>query len=204
MSKFTGITRRRLMALTIFSTLLPLSAQAELRPLKSVRGITFKQVQFVAPERKPLPALETAMRQAVPDYVNYIKTNPQSPARYYYNLVDLNGDGKPEAIVYPLGSYFCGTGGCTLMIFQPINKTYKLIGKIPLSHSPIIVTEQKTTGWKDLIRPTAGGGLPLNYSYLRYRQGKYTEGTEVPQNTAVKGQAVLGSDTPSELELKAK
>jgi hypothetical protein len=32
--------------------------------------------------------------------------------RYLSTTVDLNGDGKPETIVYILGSNWCGGGGC--------------------------------------------------------------------------------------------
>lgn len=200
------IIRQLSLVTLIACALLPRSAAAENRPLKSVRGITFKQVQFLPAASQPLPALETAMRQAFPDYVSQARTDPKYVATYYYSLIDLNGDGKAEAIVYPLGPYFCGSGGCTLMIFQPVKSGYRLIGQLPVSRSPVIVTNQKTNGWQDLIRPTAGGGLPLNYSYLRYRQGEYVETDEVPKNTAVSGKAVLGDEMAigQGLMLKAK
>ena len=30
---------------------------------------------------------------------------PDTPVHYYYNRVDLNGDGKPEVLVYVFGAY---------------------------------------------------------------------------------------------------
>ncbi|CAN1213350.1 hypothetical protein TUMEXPCC7403_24305 [Tumidithrix helvetica PCC 7403] len=206
MPKTAGVIRQlSLIPFLALGMLLPQTAQAKSPPIiRSVRGITFTQLQFVASESKPIPALETAIRQASPSYVDAVRNKFTRPATYSYSLIDLNGDGKPEAIVYPQSSYFCGTGGCTLMIFQPDAQGYRLIGNIPVSRKPIIVTNQKTNGWKDLIRRTAGGGYPLSYSYLRYSQGEYTVTNEVPNNTAVRGKAVLTDDTDKGFELKAE
>ncbi len=81
-----------------------------------------------------------------------------SYARYFYNKIDLNGDNKPEVLVHVVGPTFCGTGGCTTLIFKSVGQNYKLVSEITVSRLPIIVTNQKTNGWNDLILNARGGG----------------------------------------------
>src|ERR1041385_8331670 len=38
--------------------------------------------------------------------------------RYFAAFVDLNGDGKPEAVVYLSGRLWCGSGGCHTLILE--------------------------------------------------------------------------------------
>ena len=40
-------------------------------------------------------------------------------ARYASAFADLNGDRRPEAIVYLMSGTFCGTGGCVLLVLTP-------------------------------------------------------------------------------------
>ncbi len=74
-----------------------------------------------------------------------------SVTTYRYAKVDLNSDGVPEAIVHLSGSTFCGTGGCTTLIFKQLGNQYQLVSRIPTSHAPIIVLENTTNSWRDLI-----------------------------------------------------
>lgn len=64
-------------------------------------------------------ALETAIRQASPGYRTDVVAagGSQRPSRYAYARVDLNDDGSDETLVYLMGPFFCGTGGCTLQVF---------------------------------------------------------------------------------------
>src|SRR5436190_6849072 len=90
-------------------------------------------------------------------------------ARYYYNKVDLNGDGKPEVLVYVFGKDMCGTGGCDALIFQLVSDKYKMVSDISLVWNPIIVSQHKTHGWNDLIAFVSGGGIiPGYYTVLQF------------------------------------
>lgn len=65
---------------------------------------------------EPNEAIEDAILQAVRYYTKAVADigGAGSQVRYIYNMVDLNGDGNQEALVYLLGSIFCGSGGCDL------------------------------------------------------------------------------------------
>ena len=132
-------------------------------------------------------------------------------ARYYYNRVDLNGDGKPEVLVYLFGKGMCGTGGCDVAIFQLVKGEYKSVSGTSLVWNPIIVSEHKTHGWNDLIAFVSGGGIiPGYYTMLRFNGRTYPENATVepavPLKTRVKGIAYLvgSASAKSGLALRAK
>jgi hypothetical protein len=93
----------------------------------------------------------------MPDYSKVV-SSPNEYVRYYYNRVDLNDDGQSELVVYFVGSYTCGSGGCTTLIFTPTGQDYRLVSKLTVVNAPILVTPQKTAGWKDLVILVSGGG----------------------------------------------
>ena len=139
--------------------------------------------------------LEAAIRSA-------IGGNLEDEVRYYYNKVDLNGDGTPDALVYVFGKGMCGTGGCDALVFQSVNAQYGLISDIGLAWNPIIVSQHKTQGWNDLILFVVGGGIqPGYYAVLKFDRNKYPSNATVepvePLKTRMKGTAyAVGSRAP--------
>jgi hypothetical protein len=150
-------------------------------------------------EARPDPSLEKAILQTMPDY------NPagaDDQARYYYNRVDLNGDGKPEAIVHLIGSSICGTGGCNTLIFQPTSNGYRQVAEITLTRTPIIVSPHRTRGWNDLIMYVTGGGITRGYYVtLRFDGRTYPDNpTLLPKmrrGTPITGKAYIGDEDMS-------
>ncbi len=140
------------------------SAQSGLQRLPAGRGADTSGVRYERSETTRDAQLERAIRRAV----SRSDSAPagESEGRYFYNLVDLNGDGRPEALVYLLGQQFCGTGGCNLLVFQPGSDGYRLLAEISPVNNPIIVSRQRTRGWNDLILYVAGGGITRGY-YVR-------------------------------------
>ncbi|PSW62136.1 hypothetical protein C0W54_07335 [Photobacterium kishitanii] len=64
---------------------------------------------------------------------------------------DLNGDGLKDALVLLNGSNWCGSGGCTFMVFENLGTRYKLISQSSITSPPISVAKSETNGWKNLI-----------------------------------------------------
>jgi heat shock protein HslJ len=116
-------------------------------------------------ETKADPELEAAILKAEPYYTREAVdiAGGVGKGRYVYGRVDLNDDGRDEVLVYLLGSIFCGTGGCDLLLFTKARSGYSLIDKFPASRLPIIVSAKKTRGWHDLIRPESGGGAKASF-----------------------------------------
>jgi hypothetical protein len=128
------------------------------------------------PEKFRDKKLEHAIMTVLPE----VGSDSENPVYYYYNRVDLNGDGKPEVLVYIFGAPVCGTGGCTALVFQAEGSEYKLISQITPARNPIVVSQTRTHGWKDLIIFIAGGGVqPGYYAVLEF------DGQQYPQNPTV-------------------
>jgi hypothetical protein len=88
--------------------------------------------------------------------------------------VDLNADGTPELLTVVVGSYACGSGGCTLLIFRRSAAGLEPIAETGLFQSPLRLLDQRQGGWADLIMPAMSEGVPsggmvMSFDGLRYR-----------------------------------
>ena len=104
---------------------------------------------------------------------------PDDDLRYHYNTVDLNGDGKLDAIVLVSGQSVCGTGGCEVLIFKNDGEDYSLITEMSVSHAPVFVGATRTKGWNDLVMEVYGGGLKPYFASLKF------DGQTYPENPTV-------------------
>ncbi|MEA5423946.1 hypothetical protein [Synechococcus sp. CCY9202] len=116
--------------------------------------------------------------------------------RYAYNRVDLNGDGSEEVVATVIGPTVCGTGGCSLLIFQNQHGTLEPISRMSLFKDPLIVTSRLRGGWKELIsrvRIDAGHGF---YALLTHDGSAYPRNPSTPPaeplQEALPGTAYLG------------
>ncbi len=119
--------------------------------------------------------------------------------RYYYNKVDLNDDGNPEIFVYLVGSSVCGTGGCSGAIFKQEDKEYKLLSRFSLVRNPVIISNTKTNGYRDIIMHISGGGIESFFAQLKYDGTTYPSNPsiepEINPNTKLEGIAIIADDT---------
>ncbi|HZI19942.1 MAG TPA: hypothetical protein VEY09_15265 [Pyrinomonadaceae bacterium] len=101
----------------------------------------------VRPEASSDAALESAIRSALGGGGE----GGGEPTRYNYNRVDLDGDGRPEALVYVYGPAWCGSAGCTLLVFKREGGGYRLVSHVSGAENPVVVSDRRTNGWRDLI-----------------------------------------------------
>ncbi|HVG34858.1 MAG TPA: hypothetical protein VM911_17440 [Pyrinomonadaceae bacterium] len=140
-------------------------------------------VRYIRSETSPDPEIEKVILQTLSE-----GDFSAGEIRYYYNRVDLNGDGNFEAIVHLVGPAICGTGGCNTLILQPARNGYHVVATIGLTRTPIIVSQQRARGWSDLIVYVSGGGITRGY-YVTLR----FDGRTYPENPTV--QPALGTRT---------
>ncbi len=145
-------------------------------------------------ETEPDPAIEAAVLEAEPDYTRAIVDIDGRQGRYLYGRFDLNGDGKAEVLVYLLGSIFCGTGGCDLLLLRETEDGYSVVNNFPISRPPIIASTDETAGWKDLIRRESGGGVEPSYVRHVFDGEKYVEQERLPADSAPEGTWLLEGD----------
>lgn len=139
--------------------------------------------------------LEAAILRASPDYTQEIvDIGGGKKARYVYGRVDLNGDDNDEVFVYLLGSIFCGTGGCNMMLFTEGKDGYSLVNDFPISRLPVIVSAEKTGGWNNLVRLESGGGAPPTYVTHIFDGKHYVEQNRMPGDTVPEGKRYLAGE----------
>ena len=80
--------------------------------------------------------------------------------RAFIAYADLNTDGVDEAVVHLTGQPFCGTGGCTTLVYQWDAKTagYLKIHHSPTTRPPIYASERAGCPWSVLWVQRSGGG----------------------------------------------
>ncbi len=129
---------------------------------------------------EPDGAIEAAMLEASPDYTREVIETTGREARYVSSRIDLNGDGRDEVFVYPMGSIFCGTGGCTLFLFTEAGDGLALVDSFPISRTPFIVSVEDTNGWRNLVRRESGGGAPPSWVLHTFDGERYVESERMP------------------------
>ncbi len=131
-------------------------------------------------------AMPQLMHQKIDKQLNHILdkaflSNDSGKIRYIAKEVNLNGNINSEIIVYAMGSNICGSGGCPIFIFSQQHQHLKLISWISITNPPIIVSNTKTNGWRDIIVTVMGGGIIQGYEARLQFNGK-----SYPTNPSVK------------------
>lgn len=119
--------------------------------------------------------------------------------RYFDVRADLNGDGKPETIVYMSSPMTCGSGGCSLLILKSGGKSFNVMGRLTIVQTPIRVLNTSHNGWRDLAVTVRGGGIMPGYeAELRFDGMNYPGNPSVPPAIPLKkkipGRILIGND----------
>ena len=156
----------------------------------SAGGVKLGDIQYQSSETAP----DAEIEQAIVESLGGDRTALQQ-TRYYYDRIDLSGDGKPEALVYLSGSYTCGTGGCRMLVLEQSGQRYQLVSKMTLVNAPVIVSSERSAGWNDLVLEVAGGGAVKHYAQMKFDGNTYpvnpSTAPEVAPNTTVNGTAIM-------------
>ena len=124
----------------------------------------------------------------------------EQSVEYSYNKVDLNGDGKKEAIVYLENLELCGSGECHIFIFKAVENDYRLVSLIGgVYGTPIIVSDRKTNGWHNLIITQKEHYLDqATYTLARFNGKKYIKSGSISPTTEISGRAYLADGEDSD------
>jgi hypothetical protein len=155
-------------------------------------AVTPHVLRTVSPDKTRDAGLEEAIRREL----------GSDGFSYAYNRVSLSSRSEAEFLVYLRGADYCGSGGCTSLVFATRNGQFRLISRLTLVRTPIIVSSHRTNGWNDLIVFVAGGGIQQGfYSVLPFNGREYPENPTIkpaiPPRQTVTGIAYLsGADSP--------
>ncbi|WP_214226419.1 hypothetical protein [Pedobacter sp. B4-66] len=78
---------------------------------------------------------------------------------------NINEEPKKEIFVGLTGSYFCGSGGCTVLLLHPDGE---LITKFTVTEYPLLIAETYTKGWNDLILHSQGKDHLMKFNGKTY------------------------------------
>lgn len=90
--------------------------------------------------------------------------------------IDLNGDGKEEVLVNFPSSYFCGTGGCTLLL---LDGDLEPITEFTVTRTPIFAEIAVENGWRVLLVQSEG-----KWRKLVYENGSYPSNPSLVEATS--------------------
>ncbi|WOV87215.1 M56 family metallopeptidase [Sporosarcina oncorhynchi] len=124
--------------------------------------------------------------------------------KYYYNYVDLDGDGKDEIFTVVMGPYSSGSGGSTaLLLKQKDSGELQLNQALTLIQTPVIISDKMTNGYKEIIVMNSGGGAEGNYVALTATNGKYTsvnDGSVLEGLEGVTGKSIISNDIVKDMD----
>ncbi len=124
--------------------------------------------------------LDEDLRQAIVTAAD-IPQDYWAKTRCYYNYVDLNDDGRREALAVLIGPYTSGSGGNMAVLLTEQKEGWQLQQLMTLIHTPVLVGESKTNGYRDLYVVRAGGGTEVEVVQLSYgKDGSYTMVSKAP------------------------
>lgn len=150
-----------------------------------------------SPGMKPDTAIESAILRANPSYTRAVVGDTR--ARYAYERIDLNGDGREEVLVYLMGSFFCGSGGCNLLVLAEAPKGgYSLVNDFSITQLPVTVSPVKSRGWNDIWRLESGGGAKASYVRHAYNGKRYIKRERLAALKAPQGKSFLAGEVTLE------
>jgi hypothetical protein len=99
---------------------------------------------------------DEAFRLAMEDYIHF-RSGPRS-SRYDTIRIDLDGDGHNDGIALMATPYlsWCNDEGCHMIIMHAENGGFTLAGDIAPVRGPLIVSENRTNGWRDIVMHVQG------------------------------------------------
>ena len=109
-------------------------------------------------------------------------------ARYVLAWADLDGDRRPEALVYVISRNFCGAAGCRLYVYRPEQGGWYQETSVFDVRPPFTILNARTRGWHDLALGQ-GGALPQTV-ILRHAEFGYdapAPGRAGPGRTVITG-----------------
>ena len=129
----------------------------------------FLVILFLPLVAAPLRAQDAppSLAAAVRSYVEKKGDHELPPFRHA--LTDLDGDGQADAIVLLLGGNWCGSGGCSMLVFRAAKEGFTFLSASTITKEPIRVSPEKSAGWRTLIVFSTGkGDVLMRFNGTRY------------------------------------
>ena len=155
-------------------------------------SIDFSKVNFIESEKLKDYKIEKALEKEFNINVGIDKVT------YLYNKIDLNDNREDNVIAYIEGTKFCRNGGCTVAILEYRGDSYSVISKIIGAQNPIIISDEKTNGFKNIIMKVDIKNGESIYNELKFNGNSYPLNAlyepKVKKGNKIRGIAILADD----------
>jgi hypothetical protein len=177
----------------------PAPAQKESEHKEAAKHGHEKKDPIRSEQQKPDPTKseekhgqKSDINQALLAYLAKTGDDPKYANPHQTAQIDLNGDGHQDALVLLQNPIlFCGTGGCTMLVFKGTQSGFEFVSRSSLIRGPVLISDTKTHGWRDLIVEVSGGGIAPKHVALKYTGRKYPLNPStlpaLPKNQPLKG-----------------
>lgn len=126
---------------------------------------------------------------------------PDTTTRITAVSVKSDGGKSEEDIVYVSGDYWCGSGGCTMLILEPAGSSFKILGRETIVQLPIRVLRSMHNGHPDIGVYVQGGGILSGHeAVLAFNGKRYSSNPSMPparKATVTQGKVVIGTTNDS-------
>lgn len=136
--------------------------------------------------------LDSIENYIIRDYLSErdLRSMTNAQRKFQIKRIDLNNDGKEEIFVNFTTTYFCGTGGCTVLL---LSKNLSPITEFTVTKPPLYIEETMMNGWKVLMVQSDG----------KWRKLTFDDGT-YPSNPSVAEISLEGPSESSEILFDVK
>ncbi|MCG3862982.1 MULTISPECIES: hypothetical protein [unclassified Photobacterium] len=115
-------------------------------------------------------------KQILPSDKTLSKTDSKLPS-YLYGRADLNNDGREETFVLMQSESYCEKNECKAFLFDD---KYKIMAKWEKIQQPVLVGDQISNGWKDILLTADNKMYVIQYANKTYNEKistapKYTD-----------------------------
>jgi len=133
------------------------------------------------PLHLPVNDPDNTLRPFLQKCLTDLRFKVDKTTRFSWSLVRRSDGTTDEVVVYVQGQSWCGSGGCTLLILEPDDFSYEVIGRASIVRLPIRVLSNTTKGHHDIGVWVQGGGIQPGYEAVLQFNGKaYPSNPTVP------------------------
>lgn len=115
-------------------------------------------------------------------------------SRFQYVRTDLDADGLRDALVLmnaPYGTW-CDLYGCTLYVMKARADGFDYISQIRPVRTPLLISDTRTQGWRDLVLRIDGRWSQTHDVALRFDGAAYPSAPEAQPPLSEHAVAALG------------
>ena len=148
-------------------------------PVKENKSVTKKDTAYDADPTDTIPGNRYGINSSSKQTGDLVRLTLQNKFRsdldknlidslsrkFIFFEYDLNGDSKKEIFVGLTGPYFCGSGGCSIML---LDNQGNEITNFTVSDYPVVIDNNKSKEWNDLFISSGGKYHTMKFDGKKY------------------------------------